>query len=205
MGAPLANHVAISAVGEALRAHLESAYTGAIETAFPCTFTVLATGQLGEYDDPAETTNTAVTLFLYRVTVNEQLRNPLQPGRTPEGVLPALPLDLHWMISVWANSATAEHTVFAWVLRQLATQPLLDTTLLGAEANFADDEVLQVVPAELTIEDQMRVWDALAPSYRLSVTYVVRAVRIELDAPVGQPTIAIRLPFDTLDSVEGAS
>lgn len=159
----------------------------------------MATGELSGDDLPNETSGTTVSLFLYRVTVNEQLRNVLQPGQTPDGVSPALPLDLHWMVSVWAGSASAEQTVLAWVMRQLARQPLLDTTLLGAEANFGDDEVLQVIPAELPLEDQMRVWDALAPSYRLSVTYVVRAVRVVLvdESPV--PVVAIRMPIGPVE------
>lgn len=163
--------------------YLQSAYPTELVEAHPCAFSVLATGQLAEFDDPADA-STAVTLFLYRVTVNEQLRNTFQAGRTPDGFAPALPVDLHFMLSVWASSAGAEHTVFAWALRQMADLQLLDTAALGPEAQWAEGDVLQVLPSELTIEDQMRIWDALEPAYRLSATYVVRAVRLDaVEAP----------------------
>ncbi|MEZ4235548.1 MAG: DUF4255 domain-containing protein [Myxococcota bacterium] len=188
----LANHFAIAAVGEALRVYLQSAYPPELQVTHPCAFSVLASGQLGEFDDPADA-STAVTLLLYRVTVNEQLRNAFQPGRTPDGLPPALPVDLHWMLSVWASSAAAEHTVFAWALRQMADQLVLDASALGAEAGFGEGDVLQVLPAELTIEDQMRIWDALQPAYRLSTSYVVRAVRLDGIQPSAPRVVSSRI------------
>jgi hypothetical protein len=191
-GRPLANYFAISSVGEALRVYLQSTYPPELAELYPCSFSVLASGELGQFDDPADS-STAVTLFLYRVTVNEQLRNTFQPGRTPEGFRPALPVDLHWMLSVWASSGTAEHTVFAWALRQMADQTLLDTSMLGTEAGWAEGDVLQVLPAELTIEDQMRIWDALEPAFRLSSSYIVRAVRLETTQPTTRSVVVTRL------------
>lgn len=194
----MANYLAISAVGEALRAHLESAWPSELDTDYPCAFSVVASGELADFEDPVDT-STAVALHLYRVTINEQLRTSFLRGHTPDGRLPALPVDLHWMVSIWATSATAEHTILGWLIREIAQQPLLDNTLLGDEAAFADDEFLQVVPAELDIEDQMRVWDALSPTYRLSLTFQVRAVRIELQDEERLPMVAVRMPIDTAD------
>ncbi len=37
------------------------------------------------------------------------------------------------------------------------------------------------MPAELSTEDVMRIWDAIEPAYRLSASYVARVVRIEPD------------------------
>jgi hypothetical protein len=43
----------------------------------------------------------------------------------------------------------------------------------------------------------MRIWDALEPPYRLSVSYVARVIRVDTDpVPVGQPVVAARFPFD---------
>ncbi|MBX2796888.1 MAG: DUF4255 domain-containing protein [Myxococcales bacterium] len=191
----MANYHAISAVGEALRLYLQSTYPTELESEFPCTFSVVATGELSTLDSSTDA-NTTVTLLLYRVSVNEQLRNTFQPGRTPDGFQPALPIDLHWMVSVWASSGQAEHTVFAWVLRQMADQMVLDTSALGSEAQWDEGDVLQVLPAELSIEDQMRVWDALQPGYRLSHCYVVRAVRLDGNATPLPRVVATRIPLD---------
>jgi len=197
----LANYLAISAVGEALRAHLESAWPESLDEDYPCAFSLVASGQLSEFEEP-EDAGTAVALHLWRVTVNEQLRTSMMRGQTRDDRPPALPVDLHFMLSVWATSAVAEQTIFGWLLRELAQQPILDTTHVGAEAGFYDDEVLQVVPAELSVEDHMRVWEALSPSYRLSATYVVRAVPLELVDRARPRLVSVRMPIGTLDGIQ---
>ena len=91
----------------------------------------------------------------------------------------ALPLELHWMMSVWASSAPAEQVVFAWAMGQIARMPVLDSSTL-IDASWDPGDMIQVLPEELPIEDVMRIWDALEPSYRLSATYVARAVRLDM-------------------------
>jgi len=43
----------------------------------------------------------------------------------------------------------------------------------------------------------MRIWDALTPSYRLSVSYVARLVRIDPDSDDAQfrPVVAARFAY----------
>lgn len=187
----MANYRAISAAAEAVRLYLQSTYPPELNAAFPCGFSLLSTGQLAEFDDPQDA-STAVSLFVYRVTVNQQLRNTFQPGSTPDGFLPALPVDLHVMLSVWASSAQAELTVYAWAIRQMTDLQVLDTSLLGPEAGWAEGDLLQVLPAELSIEDEMRIWDAVEPGYRLSTQFVVRAIRLDSSAPAGRRVVATR-------------
>jgi hypothetical protein len=174
-----------------LRLYLDASYPAALRAEFPCAFEVLSLGQLTSYEDPTES-NVAVTLFLYRVTVNEQARNRWQPGRQPKEFPPALPLDLHWMVTVWASGSTAEHVVFGWALSQLERLGSLDTSRLTPDGGWHPSDVVQVLPAELPLENLMRVWDAIQPSYRLSTTYVTRVVRLDLDAEVVKPAVAIR-------------
>jgi hypothetical protein len=188
----VANELAFHSVGEALRVYLSSTYPEALKDLYPCTFSVISTGQLASFEDPSDA-SVALTLFLYRVTVNEQLRNGSQPGRTPPDQAPSLPLDLHWMLTVWANSAPAEQVVFAWVLRQLGQRSLLDASVLPP-ADWAPGEVVQFLPQELPVEDLMRIWDAIEPSYRLSATYVARVVR--LDLPATHPASVLTRRFE---------
>lgn len=190
----MANVRAFQAVGEALRVYLSTSYAQtSLATEFPCSFQVLSTGQLANFDDPSDAA-VACTLFLYRVTLSEQLRNAFQPGRTVAPVVPALPVELHWMLSVWSNAAAAEQIVFAWAMHQLSRQPLLDaSTLIGAE--YGQSDVVHVLPEELPIEDVMRIWDAVEPSYRLSATYVARVIRLDLDSESTVPVVNIRMPI----------
>ncbi len=69
--------------------------------------------------------------------------------------------------------------------------PVLDRSYLSAQANWGTEEMVQIIPAELTHEDMMRIWEALKPAYRLSFGYVARVVRIESDvSEAGLPVVA---------------
>ena len=79
---------------------------------------------------------------------------------------------------------------------QLQQHPVLDRSALSTEAGWGTGEFIQIIPEELSTEDLMRIWDALEPKYRLSVSYVARVVRIDGDAlPEGLPVVASRFSF----------
>jgi hypothetical protein len=124
---------------------------------------------------------TTLSLYLYRVTMNEYLRNVPRINQTFEDAAP-LAVDLHYLLTVWANNALAEHTILAWAMRELYRRPILDKSSLSSEADWGTADVIQLIPAELSNEDIMRIWDALEPPYHLSVSYIARVVRIDLDA-----------------------
>lgn len=202
-GVSLASIHAIQSVGESLRMYLQSSYPSELRSRFPCTFQLLSSGQLARFEDPADSA-VAVTLFLYRTTVNEQLRNR---RRRVDGtdVSPALALDLHWMLTVWASNAQAEQTVYAWALGQLHLQPVFDAGLLTADGGWDASEVVQILPHELTLEEMLRVWEALEPSYRLSASYVARTVIIDPAAAAGPlPVVAARFSLGGGWDEEGA-
>lgn len=195
---------AIQSVGETLRVYLQNSYPQELRDAFSCSFQVVSSGELSRFEDPAES-QVALTWFLYRVTVSEHLRGQLQPGRNPVSRPPALPLDLHWMLTVWAGNAMAEHTVFAWALTQLERLQRLDAGMLTPAGGWDDADAIQLVPHELTVEDTMRVWDALGPSYRLSACYVARSVRLDLPDLRPLPVVVTRLGMQLDEPREGGS
>ena len=187
----MANLRAIHSVGTSLITSLRNAYPQPLRTEFPCTFTLLSSGEMA-----TETANlgTTLSLFLYRVTQNEHLRNR-QAGYPRNGT--PLSLDLHYLLTVWATSAQAEHSILGWALRELYARPVLDASSLTPESDWSPADVVQLIPAELSTEDMMRIWDALEPSYRLSVSYIARVVRI--DAPAGReerPVVATRFEIE---------
>jgi hypothetical protein len=124
---------------------------------------------------------TTLSLYLYRVTMNEYLRNVPRINQTFDDA-PPIAVDLHYLLTVWANNALAEHTILAWAMRELYRRPILDKSSLSSEADWGTADVIQLIPAELSNEDIMRIWDALEPPYHLSVSYIARVVRIDLDA-----------------------
>ena len=194
----MANTAAIRSVGSSLAEYLDRSYQAAV---FPpnvnkpnCTFSVVSSGGIEESVDP-DNSATSVLIFLYHVSVDPHLRNS---GRliAPDMVSPPLSVALHYLFTFWSNSAENEHLVLGWTMLHLQATPLLDATILSSEARWTAEEVVQLIPEELSTADMMRIWDTLKPDYRLSLGYVARVVRIEPDEAAGQgPVVASRFNY----------
>ncbi|HEX9105724.1 MAG TPA: DUF4255 domain-containing protein [Longimicrobiales bacterium] len=174
----MANVWAIHSVGNSIVTYLRNSYPQQINGVnLPaCTFELMSGGQLaGEIDE-----TTRITLYLYRINVNEHARQTRRPGAGDATPAP-LSVDLHYLLTAWAANPLDEQVPMAWAMRQLHRVPMLDQALLSPEGGWAPDETVQILPTELSNEDIMRIWDALEPSYRLSVSYVARIVRLDPD------------------------
>jgi hypothetical protein len=190
----MANRLAIHSVGASLAKYLSDAYPAALRVQHPCQFRLLSSGQMTTPDDDGA----IVSLFLYRVTMNEHLRNVSRVNRPSASGVP-LSLDLHYLMTVWADGALAEQTILAWAMHEIYRHPVLDQSSLSPEAQWGPGEVIQLIPAELTNEDIMRIWDAIEPTYRLSVSYIARMVRIEeIDDRVGNRVVAVRSQWESI-------
>jgi hypothetical protein len=191
----MANLFAIHSVGNSLATYLTNAYQDSpsipadFRAANACKFELISSGEMTKENEPAPPT---LSLFLYRVTINEHVRNTSRPSAQSRGDIP-LSLDLHYLMTVWASGPLVEHTILAWAMRELYANPLLDVSSLSPEAGWAPDDVIQLIPSELSTEDIMRIWDALDPPYRLSVSYIARVVRLEAHTtPDALPVVATR-------------
>jgi Pvc16 N-terminal domain len=192
----MANVFAVHSVGSSIVTFLRNAYpTELASRAMPaCGFELTSSGQLaGEIDE-----TTRITLYLYRITVNEHSRQA-RPARAVADTFVPLGLDLHYLLTAWAANPLDEQVTLAWAVRQLHQFPILDASSLSPEAGWGRDEVIQIVPAELTTEDVMRIWDALDPAYRLSMSYVARLVRLDpdQDTETFRPVVAGRFAYGT--------
>lgn len=139
-----------------------------------CTFLSAGTSDLKKLDGQ----HTTCSLFLHHVSLNEHSRNhagSVDPKRAP------LSLDLHLLMTVWADSAEKEQLVFAWAARELSRLAVMDRSVLGTGSSFAASERVQLSAEELSVDDLSRLWQVLAPPYRLSATFVARDVRIRYD------------------------
>jgi len=165
------------APGELLRDNI----TGNIE--------LISSGQLAGEDVSFDNT---ITLWLYRISVNEQLRNR---SRTGQSTRVPLHVDLHYLLTAWANTADIEHRLMGWAMRTLQDASILDASFLSPDGMWRPDEVVHLTPEELSNEDMLRLWDALQPNYRLSYSYVARVVSMEpTDVPdVDTPVVARRI------------
>ena len=190
----MANVFGVHSVGTSIATFLRNTYPAAVGgRAMPaCDFELVSAGQLASDSEERN----RITLFLYRLAVNEHSRQSAHL-RSPDGRVAPLGLDLHYLMSSWAMTPQDEHVALTWALRQLHEFPVLDASSLTPDAGWASDEVIQIVPSELATEDVMRIWDALTPSYRLSVSYVARLVRIDPDSDDSQfrPVVSGRFAF----------
>ncbi len=190
----MANFYSINSVGDSIMQFLRNAYPQALRDAHPCDFRIVSSGEMAESTEDFTTT---VSLYLYRIIMNEHVRNTTTSRSLRDESVP-LSVDLHFMLSVWANSAEAEHTICAWVMSQLHQHPIMDISSLTEDGGWSADDVVHIIPAELSNEDLMRIWDAIAPYYRLSVSYIARVVRIDsAESPGGEPVIATRYGYQS--------
>jgi Pvc16 N-terminal domain len=123
-----------------------------------------------------------VSLLLYRVYHNGSHRTP--PGRIVgnQRQRTKLPLDLHFLLTAWAKTASRQHEIAGWMMRVLEDNATLPAALLNAYQPdvFQDDETVDVTLAELTTEDLFHIWEVMINHvYQLSVPYVARVVQLE--------------------------
>jgi len=173
----MADTRAIMAVGEAIANLLRAAYMPG-DFPVPLEFRTITARQFST-DPPAA----GASLFLYRVTANGVHRIPA--GRfDPDGRrrLTQLPVDLHFLLTVWGAEASLQHAVTGWAMRVLEDTPLLGAGALNAAVpgSFRADETVELGLAELANEDLLRIWEVLGLNlYQLSIPYTARCVRLE--------------------------
>jgi hypothetical protein len=200
----VANIAAIRSVGTSLATYLTQAYRS---TPFPagvtkpdCTFSLTSIGGVRPPNVPPSDASVRVLIFLYRASINHHVRNVgriAAPGARPV----PLSVDLHYLVTFWAASAENEQLVLAWTMRELHEVPVIDGSILSREAAWTPEDVIQLIPEEISNEDLMRIWDSIEPEYRLSLSYIARVVRIDPDeTSEGREVVATRFSI----SVPGA-
>lgn len=174
--------------------HLENAYAKSDLSGTTCKIKQISSGELA-LEEPV-TEDPALSLYLYRIGLNEHLRNR-GPAHGPSDARAPLSLDLHYLLTVWAATPDNEQTILGWALRQLHTLPALDASSLLPEGGWDPGDVIHVLPAEISTEDMMRIWDAVKPTYRVSFPYIARVVRIDpKESEVAeQPVVKTQLVF----------
>lgn len=185
----MADHRAIMAVGEAIVNLLRASYdpsdfNGQLE------FKVITSNQ---YRDPQ--IQRGASLFLYRVYPNGVHRTP--PGRVQGNgrLQTVLPLDLHFLLTVWGQEATLQHSLLGWILRTIEDTPILPANVLNSFVPdvFGPEETVEIGFAEMRTEDLLRYWEVLNLGiYQLSVPYLARIVRIESEQVLTEGTRPIQ-------------
>ena len=150
---------------------------------------------------PAQMTGSrsGLSVWLYRVTRDEATLNRPPERVSPTRTRPApLPVRLHYLLTPNIGSNAADSPETEQVILGKALQALHDRPQLSGVDLKDDFEGTRTVVTSrfegLTIDELARIWDALATSYRTSVSFEVTVVDIEspLRDEVGPP---VRLPL----------
>jgi hypothetical protein len=120
----------------------------------------------------------ALSIFVYRVDFNKTMRAAWSAVGHQDGRA-RLPLDLHFLLTPWADNAEAEHAILGRAMQVLETTPILSGPLLHASGDWAPGDAMQVVMEEISTEAVMRTFDSLPVDYHLSVPYLARVIRID--------------------------
>ncbi len=168
---------AIAATTEAIIRLLRSSYDPTQFNNAPMDFQVyVANDFLNPMDE-------GVSLLLYRIFQDGTNRTP--PGRMqPNGQRgpTKLPLELHFLLTAWAKTASLQHELAGWMMRTLEDNAILYPSLLNSYKPdvFYPEETVEIALAQLSTEDLFDIWDVIIRHvYQLSVPYVARVVRIE--------------------------
>jgi Pvc16 N-terminal domain len=188
------DYQAVFAVGDALAKYLTNAYDP-VSMGFPCTFKLVSSAEIANEDTTK--LDKTVSLYLHRITTAEHYRNVTRLQDSPNDQ-PVLYLDLHYMLSYWdalAEGAEAEQKILTWTMQTLQSNQIIDTSVLGLSSSapgWAAGDSVQLIPADLSMQDILDIWNSLGPNYRLSVGYVVRVVRVDRTIVPGVPVVATR-------------
>jgi hypothetical protein len=193
----MATIYSVHSLGDSLAAFLRNTYPEPLRTEHPCEFRLISSGELEEQTDMG----TAVTLYLYRLDIDKHARNNPHPDYLKSNPKP-LYLCLYYMFIIWADTPLVENTIATWIMAQMHQHPVLDRSILSASGGWQPDEQVLIVPVEMSNEDLMRMWEAMTPSYRLSLPYIARVVRIDPESFTDTlPVVATHYGFGEVEDV----
>jgi len=202
----VATYAAVQGVMAAIEGMLNERLPAEL-TAAPLRATVKV---FGSQDFKQASIPNTLVLWLYRISID-----PTVPGGyvralpgSIAGRVPEVSLMLHFLMIAIADSALAENSLMGWGFQQLAITPIVGADRLVAQSlalpgqmlNWDDSDDVQVATEELTREELMRIWDTLPLKYCLTVPYVARGIRVELQPDLRQyaPVVDRTNSFDRI-------
>jgi hypothetical protein len=197
----MASFAGIAAAGKSVERFLNLAFDELKPVENATTKAVLI--RTNDFDlEPNKTVITppALSVFFYRVDFNKTMRAAWSAVGSQDG-RGHLALDIHFLITAWAENAEDELRILGRAMQSFETMPILSGPLLHPRGEWAPNESVQVIMEEISTEAVMRTFDSLTADYRLSVPYIARIVR--LDSRIPQPdvpvtTLALRSPANAL-------
>jgi hypothetical protein len=191
-------YASIAAVGKSIERLLAAAFVERQPVPGKTTKAVLIrTEDLADDQSKTVMGTYGLSILLYRVDFNKTMRTSWSAVGHGDGK-GHLALDLHYLLTPWADNAEHQHMIIGRAMQTLEQTPVLSGPLLyspALPAAYADEPVaattdaVQLVLEEISTEALMRTFDSLPSDYRLSVPYVARVVRIDTRQTLMQPPV----------------
>lgn len=135
----------------------------------------------------------AVTVFLYHVAINGELRNG--PTKTfADGTVspPGLPIELRYLLTPWAATPDDTHKILGQIIHSLSAFATMSVPQLLGTSWDADDTV-QLLPESLPVDEYHDIWEPSDIAYKLSISYMARVFALDS---------AIKSPFAPVQSAQ---
>ena len=143
-----------------------------------------------------------LTLFLYKVTENPDLKNadrlvvPRPDGRVTERRAP-MSLDAYYLLTAHAGEPANHleaHRALSRAMRVFYDNGILQGSLLRADdpsTGLTAESILRVTLNPMTMEDMTRIWSVFPDTpYEISVSYLVTPVAIDsAREDIGAPVV----------------
>lgn len=176
----MANFYSIAAAGKSLERLLTAAFA---ESPIPVSGKTTKAYLVRSEDFDRNSLSTIIvrpglSIFLYRVDFNKTMR-AAWAGVTAHDGMPHLPLDLHFLLTPWADNAEAEGAILGRAMQCLDANAILSGPLLHQSGEWEPNDAVQLLMDEISTEAVMRTFDSLAADYRISVPYLARVVRLD--------------------------
>jgi hypothetical protein len=177
----VANFKSIAAAGKTIERVLNACFAAdqPLGNAYPTKAVLVRSAdfdQTGGVGDAIPTR--ALSIFLYRVDVNKVMRSAWAAVGSFDGQA-HLPIDLHYLLTPWADNAEHEQQILGKAMQCLDSRPSLSGPLLYPTAEWSANEALHVYVEELGLDTIMRTFDSLEIGFKISVPYLARIVRLD--------------------------
>jgi len=203
----MSSSLAVAAVTAVLQSYLNAVYNNPSSVLGSVTVSAIAPDLIqGSVAGPGNAA-LQVNLFLHQVTLNQGWRNMDLPSVAPDGQTrianPALPLDLHYLLTVYApedsqaeallglgvfflhqNPVIARADIASALAALPPSYPAPFATALGLSGLADQIEMIKITPATLGREEVAWLWTALKADYRPTFPFQVSVVLIQPQNPV---------------------
>jgi hypothetical protein len=190
----MAGFAGVGAVGTSLERVLNLAYAAEqpIDDTSQKTKAVLVRTDDLELGPNSAITPPALSILLYRVDFTKSMRSALASRAAAEGRA-YLPLDLHYLLTAWADNAEHEHRIIGRTVQALEMLGALTGPTLDSSGSFDPQESVALLMEDMSTDDLMRTFEALCTDFRLSVPYLARVLVVSgVDADPLPPVLSVR-------------